>query len=209
MADGTVLFCTFAGRFQVYCLIMAEEKQNIKEQFNDIVNDGIAPILKAAGFKKRGNNFHVHVGEMDWGINTQKDRWGYDDYFNTWKFTINIDVTWSDYAFCLFNEVCDFPLGSSCPIRIRIGNFIGKGDCFTLRPNQDYSSTKDLICSTIKSKVLPLLNNIKYLNDLWDLIEDNYSWYQKLFHIGVEQKIFWTTSIGLYLLCLATGKIKQ
>lgn len=186
-----------------------EEKQNIKEQFNDIVSNGIAPILKAAGFKKRGNNFHVHVGEMDWCINIQKDRWGYDEYFNTWKFTINIGVTWSDYAFCLFNEVCDFPLESSCPIRTRLGNFIGKGDWSTLLPNQDCSPIKDLIYSTIKNKVLPLLNNIKCLNDLWDLIEDNYSWYQKLFHIGVEQKVFWTTPIGLYLLCLATGKTKK
>ena len=32
-----------------------EEKQNIKEQFNDIVSNGIVPILKAANFKRRGN----------------------------------------------------------------------------------------------------------------------------------------------------------
>lgn len=41
-----------------------EEKQNIKEQFNDIVNNGIVPILKTAGFKKRGNNFHANTGEI-------------------------------------------------------------------------------------------------------------------------------------------------
>lgn len=29
-----------------------EEKLNIKEQFNNIVKDGVAPILKSAGFKK-------------------------------------------------------------------------------------------------------------------------------------------------------------
>ena len=141
---------------------------------------------------------------MDWYINIQKDRWGYDDYFNTWIFTINIGVTWSDYAFCLLNEIFDFHLESSCLIRARLGNLIGKGDWF-LRTNQDCSPTKDLICSTIKNKVLPLLNNIKCLNDLWDLIEDNYSWHQKLFHIRIEQKVFWATPIGLYLLCLATG----
>ena len=33
-----------------------EEKINIKEQFNYIVKDGIAPILKSAGFRKKGNN---------------------------------------------------------------------------------------------------------------------------------------------------------
>ena len=56
----------------------------------------------------------------------KKDRWGFDDSSNTWQFTINIGVTWGDYAMCLFNEVCDFPLENSCPIRTRIGNFIGK-----------------------------------------------------------------------------------
>lgn len=49
-----------------------EEKINIKEQFNYIVKNGIAPILKSAGFRKKGNNFHAHAGELDWCINIQK-----------------------------------------------------------------------------------------------------------------------------------------
>ena len=177
-----------------------EEKINIKEQFNYIVKDGISPILKSAGFRKKGNNI-------------QKDRRGFDGYFNTWKFTINIGVAWSDYAICLFNKIDDFPLEHSCPIRTRIGTFMGKGDYwFILHPNQNCSSVKDLICSTIKNKVLPLLNGIKCLNDLWGLIEDNRSWHTfliKLFHVRSKQKVFWTTPIGLYVLCLATGKAKK
>ena len=66
-----------------------EEKINIKEQFNYIVKDGISPILKSVGFRKKGNNI-------------QKDRRGFDGYFNTWKSTINIGVAWSDYAICLY-----------------------------------------------------------------------------------------------------------
>lgn len=183
-----------------------EEKQNIKEQFNDIVGDGIAPILKAADFKKRGNNFHAHAGELDWCINVQKDRWGVDDYYSTWQFTINIGVTWKDYAACLFDKACDFPLESSCPIRTRIGNFMGKGDYwFVLRPYQDCSPIKELICSTIKKKVLPLLNKLKRLNDLWDLIENNRSWCQKPFHIESEQNIFEINAFGFCLLCFITG----
>ena len=83
-----------------------EEKLSIKEQFNCIVKDGIVPVLKSAGFKKKGNNFHAHVGELDWCINMQKDRWGFDDSSNTWQFTINIGVTWGDYAcVCLMRSV--------------------------------------------------------------------------------------------------------
>lgn len=41
-----------------------EEKLNIKEQFRDIVKNSIAPALKSAGFKKNGNNFYAHVGEL-------------------------------------------------------------------------------------------------------------------------------------------------
>ena len=100
-----------------------------------------------------------------------------------------------------------------CPVRARIGTIMGKGDYwFELRPNQDCTPVKDLICSTIKAKVLPLLNNIKCLNDLWDLIEDNRSWHtflKKLFHVKSKQKIFWATPIDLYVLCLATGKTKK
>lgn len=113
-----------------------EEKINIKEQFNYIVKNGIAPILKSAGFRKKGNNFHAHAGELDWCINIQKDGWGFDRYFNQWSFTINIGVTWSDYAICLFNKVSDFPLEGYCLIRARIGTIMGKGDYwFTLRPS--------------------------------------------------------------------------
>ena len=190
-----------------------EEKINIKEQFNYIVKDGIAPILKSAGFRKKGNNFHAHVRELDWCINIQKDGWGFDRYFNQWGFTINIGVTWSDYAICLFNKVSDFPLEGYCPIRARIGTIMGKGDYwFKLRPHQDCSPVKDLICSTIKEKVLPLLNDIKCLNDLWNFIEDNRPWHTfliKLFHVKSKQKVFSVTPIDLYVLCLATGKTKK
>ena len=171
-----------------------EEKINIKEQFNYIVKNGIAPLLKSAGFRKKGNNFHAHAGELDWCINIQKDGWGFNRYFNQWDFTINIGVTWSDYAICLFNKVSDFPLEGYCPIRARIGTIIGKGDYwFTLRPYQNCSPVKDLICSTIKEKVLPLLNDIKCLNDLWDLIKDNQSMHSfliELFHVRSKQKVF-------------------
>lgn len=190
-----------------------EEKLSIKEQFNCIVKDGIVPVLKSAGFKKKGNNFHAHVGELDWCINIQTDRWGFDDSSNTWQFTINIGVTWSDYAMCLFNEVCDFPLENSCPIRTRIGNFIGKEDYwFILHPNQDCSPIKDLICSILQNRVLPLLKQHQCLNDLWGLIEDSHSRHTfliKLFHVRSKQKVFWTTPIGLYMLCLTTGKTKK
>ena len=101
----------------------------------------------------------------------------------------------------------------ACPIRARIGAIMGKGDYwFTLRTYQDCSPVKELICSTIKNKVLPLLNDIKCLNDLWDFIEDNRSWHTfliKLFHVKSKQKVFWATPIDLYVLCLATGKVKK
>ena len=53
-----------------------EEKLNIKKQFCDIIKEGIAPILKSAEFKKNGNNFYAHVGELDWCINMQKRQMG-------------------------------------------------------------------------------------------------------------------------------------
>ena len=187
-----------------------EEKKNIKEQFHYIVKDGIASIWRSAGFRKKGNNFHAHVGELDWCINVQKE-WGF--YFNKLNFTINIGVTWSEYAICLFNKVSDFPLEGYCPIRTRIGSIMGKGDYwFTLRPHQDCSPVKDLIYSTIKNKVLPLLDDIKCLDDLWNFIEDNRTWHTfliKLFHVRSKQKVFWATPIDLYVLCLATGKAKK
>lgn len=187
-----------------------EEKQNIKEQFNDIVSNGIVPILKAANFKRRGNNFHAHMGDVDWCINIQKSRWGFDDYYNTWQFTINIGITWKDYIICLFNKACDFPLESSCPLRARIGNFMGKGDYwFVLRPYHDHLPIKEQICTTIKNKVLPLLYDINCFDDAWKYTIKNRSWYRsltKLFHIGTKQEVFEINAFGFYMLCLESGK---
>ena len=112
-----------------------------------------------------------------------------------------------------FKKQFNYIVKNSCPIRTRIGNFIGKDDYwFILHPNQDCSPIKDLICSTLQNKVLPLLKQHQYLNDLWDLIEDNHSRHTfliKLFHVRSKQKAFWATPIGLYMLCLATGKAKK
>ena len=101
---------------------------------------------------------------------------------------------------------------NSCPIRTRIGNFIGKDDYwFILHPNQDCSPIKDLICSTLQNKVLPLLKQHQYLNDLWDLIEDNHSRHTfliKLFHVRSKQKV----SFGLPLsacICYVLRQEKQ
>ena len=110
-------------------------------------------------------------------------------------------------------QLLNYIVKNSCPIRTRIGNFIGKDDYwFILHPNQDCSPIKDLICSTLQNKVLPLLKQHQYLNDLWDLIEDNHSRHTfliKLFHVRSKQKVFWATPIDLYVLCLATGKVKK
>lgn len=189
-----------------------EDKQNIKEQFKDIVSNGIAPILKVAGFKKRGDNFLCHSGEMDLCINIQKGRWGFDNHFNSWQFTINIGVTWNEYTMCLFGKSCDFPTESSCPLRTRIGSFNHKGDWFTLRPYQEHTQIKELICTTIKDKVLPLLNNIKNLNDTWEYIADEHiqdNVLKRLFHKGATSRVFWVTPIGLYMLYVATGKTEK
>lgn len=180
-----------------------EDKQNITIKFNDIVRNGIAPILKATGFRERGNNFHAHVGEMDYCINIQKDRRGFDDHFCSWRFTINICMTWADYTTSLFDKDCDFPLYSSCPLSARIGDFIGKGDLWiTLHPNQDYTQTNEMICSVINDTILPILLNIRCLNDIWKYVKSHGESPESK---DVSQ-VFYLTPIGRYMLYIATGR---
>lgn len=38
--------------------------ENIKKQFQDILNNSILPMLKSTGFRKKGLNFHTISGEM-------------------------------------------------------------------------------------------------------------------------------------------------
>lgn len=61
----------------------------MKDEFNKIIKEIIAPILKKNGFKKKGLNFYRNSEQTQQIINFQKSR---GNSFNNLKFYINCGV---------------------------------------------------------------------------------------------------------------------
>lgn len=93
----------------------------------DIVNKGITPVLRQAGFKRNGQNFHRKVGEVDWCINIQKYRRISDKGSNSLLFTVNAGVTFEEYHE-VFYSTQGVPTENCCPLRARPGQFIWNGN---------------------------------------------------------------------------------
>lgn len=110
----------------------------------DIINKGITPVLRQAGFKTNGQNFHRQIGEVDWCINIQKYRRRSDKGSNSLLFTVNAGVTFEEYHE-VFYSTQGVPTENCCPLRARPGQFIGMvilgslSECFctVLVPGRD------------------------------------------------------------------------
>lgn len=48
--------------------------KNAQEKFNNVIKEGIAPILESNNFKKKGFNFYRDLGDVGHAINIQKDK---------------------------------------------------------------------------------------------------------------------------------------
>ena len=80
--------------------------KNAQEKFNNVVKEGIAPILKKNNFKKKGLNFYKDLGDIGHAIKIQKDKWNSKDEV---RFTLNIGIFSKPYWFAKYNYDNEIP----------------------------------------------------------------------------------------------------
>ena len=135
--------------------------ENIKKQFQDILNNVIAPKLKGVGFRKSGLNFHARSGEIDWCVNIQKARWGYDEDTASWDFAINLGLTTS-----LCQELMDVspaacPWVSQCVLRSNLKRLAGVGgDWLTLSDVHSSEEVRKWIYENLGTVLFPIVKKI-------------------------------------------------
>ena len=100
--------------------------ENIKKQFQDILNNSILPMLKSTGFRKKGLNFHTISGEIDWCVNIQKARWGCDEDATSWDFAVNLGITTSVCQKLMYDTRIVFPLVSQCVLSSNLKRLAGQ-----------------------------------------------------------------------------------
>ena len=92
------------------------------QRFSNVMKEGINPILKENGFKKKGSNYFKSMGEIGHTVNIQKDRWNSKDDI---KFTINLGIFSEKYWLNVFDfekteEIPLFPKEVESVVRKRV-----------------------------------------------------------------------------------------
>ena len=114
--------------------------------------------LRPHGFRRSGQRFGRDTGECWQVIGFQKSR--YSDTGEI-RFTVNFGVTPKALMAFRGEDVSRMPLDWKCPIRYRIGEFLGVGDCWwSSNEGDDFRTAFTAITSGLSERALPFLNGL-------------------------------------------------
>ncbi len=91
----------------------------MENRFKDVINNGIKPLLKQAGFKKKALNFYKSVNDIVYILNIQKS---HGNSSQELRFYINIGIHDNTVEEEINNRVLEFPKEYQCHVRLRIDN---------------------------------------------------------------------------------------
>ncbi|GGG59370.1 DUF4304 domain-containing protein [Paenibacillus radicis (ex Gao et al. 2016)] len=140
--------------------------QNVLKQ---IVKETIAPLFKAAGFKKQGNNFAQVCSDFSATVNIQSSKWNTQDeaefFFNTGIYIEELFGTVHLYP------KSTFPMEIDSVLRIR-GTELTKNDSwYSLTTDTNVEQLKRMIMKDITEYILPHLRQFESINDVIRVME--------------------------------------
>lgn len=136
--------------------------QNVLKQ---IIKDTIAPLLKAKGFKKRGNNFAKILSDFAWVVNIQNSKWNTKEEL---EFTFNMGI-FTDKLVGTFYEIepPQFPTEKYSVLRLRITDLKGIPDeWYKLDLTTDVEEIKLEIQNDIEMVIFPHFEQFQTIEDL-------------------------------------------
>lgn len=131
--------------------------RDFKSEFDSIIKEVIAPIFKANGFKKNGNNFYRDLGEVGQAFNVQQSQWNSKD---DKTFVFNLGLLDKEIQKEIYQrELPKFPKEYDCEIRLRQGQLMNKGDVwYYLNKRTDLEKLKAQIVNDLEKFVLPFFD---------------------------------------------------
>lgn len=140
--------------------------QNVLKQ---VIKETIAPLFKAEGFKKQGNNFAKACSDFSATVNIQSSKWNTKDEV---EFFFNTGI----YIEKLFGTVHlypkpSFPMEINSVLRIR-GTELTKNDrWYRLTIDTDVEQLKRMITKDITEYILPHFRQFESINDVIRVME--------------------------------------
>ncbi|HEY2121935.1 MAG TPA: DUF4304 domain-containing protein [Candidatus Acidoferrum sp.] len=137
----------------------------IAKQIKAIADLGLAPLLKQAGFRKRGTHYARVKGEALQLINVQSSQWNMS---SQGRFTLNIGVHFSSVAKMLMgaDRMPAVPKHYYCLRRKRVGQLLpDKADrWWTVAPQTNASDVAAELSSAMNDYVLPWLTKVETIS---------------------------------------------
>lgn len=150
--------------------------KTVSQRFSNVLKEGICPILKENGFRRKGQNFFKPLDEVGHIINIQKDKWNSKDEI---KFTINIgvfsNIYWlSELDFENTKILPEFPKESESIIRKRIGELkYGEDYWYSIESQRSERKLIKDVASDIENYVTPFFNKIDSSDKLIKHLKSN------------------------------------
>ena len=136
---------------------------DIAKKIDEIIKQGLVPLLKKEGFKKKSRNFYREHNNRVEIINIQASQFNEG---NNGKFTINVGVYYPDIAkITEAPSVKGIPKEYNCTIRERIGSLTpeNKDQWWEINGSKNDFDISMIITQQVEELCLPWLQNMSNL----------------------------------------------
>ena len=145
----------------------------ISKLINQIIKEGLAPLLKKEGFKKTGHNFYRELSNRTEVLNIQASRWNEK---SEGEFTVNLGVYFPEIAH--ITEAIPFkgmPKEYNCTVNKRIGHLLENGcdHWWKISPSANLNHLAEDLTQKVKKYGLPWLEKMADLNILKEELKNN------------------------------------
>ena len=132
-----------------------------------VMDRGLAPSLKQAGFRRSGMTFYRQNGEALQVVNVQSNRWNSNE---SGSFTINVGVDFAEVAKLMpgYLPMSATPKEYCCILRIRVGDLMpaGKDHWWAITPKTNVEELSAELVGIWTSNIEPWLDKLKTVSSL-------------------------------------------
>ena len=144
-------------------------------RIDEVIKQGIGPLLKEAGFVKKGRLWNRAIGDFVYVADVQESR--YNDSGQA-RFTLNFGVcSLKAFSLCWGRPISKFVKETDCLLRKRIGELLVLSDSenaidywWKLEKPEDVQSVASEVAIVIRGRLLPYLQMITSIEALRDVI---------------------------------------
>ena len=150
----------------------------IGHSIDSVIRDTLAPVLKAAGFRKQARTFRRSVGQAIHVVNAQGSKWNAGA---EGQFTLNLGSYWPALAAQLVGpeHVSAAPAEADCHLRQRIGPLLpgGQDHWWTVSPETDLAALGAEVTAAWQAYGAPWFDAVPDLRAAGDRLEQQRSYY--------------------------------